>query len=113
MTLKEIKDRLDTLKVKCGSLILTVEEIEPLVKEAAEHFGLAGELVSVTNVRTGLLTWEYSFIYNGVAYVKYVRIFENHMYLGWVETCTLNLIGAVLAKENPSIAKEIKEIFNE
>lgn len=112
MTLKEIKDRLDTLRVKCGSLILTVEEIEPLVKQAAEHFGLAGELMSVTNVRTGLLTWEYSFIYNGVAHVKYVRIFENNKYLGWVETCTLDLIGAVLAERNPGIAKEIKEMFN-
>jgi len=112
MTLEEIKGRLKTLHVKCDHNILQPEEIEPLVKQAAEHFGLAGELVSVTNVRTGLLTWEYSFIYNGVAHVKYVRIFENHMYLGWVETCTLNLIGAVLAERNPSIAKEIKEMFH-
>lgn len=112
MTLEEIKGRLDTLKVKCGSLILTVEEIEPLVKQAAEHFGLAGELVSVTNTRLSLLSWEFAFIYNGETRVSYDRCLQNNMPLYWVETCTLDLIGAVLSKENPSIAQEIKKLFH-
>lgn len=112
MELAEIKRRLKTLRVKCDHDILQPEEIEPLVKQAAEHFGLAGELVSVENTRLSLLSWEFAFIYNGETRVSYDRCLQNNMPLCWVETCTLDMIGAVLAKENPGIAQEIKKLFH-
>ncbi len=112
MTLEEIKGRLKTLHVKCDHNILQPSEIEPLVKRAAAHFGLAENLVSVTNTRLSLLSWEFAFIYNGETRVSYDRCLQNNMPLCWVETCTLDLIGAVLSQENPSIAKEIKKLFH-
>ena len=112
MTLEEIKGRLKTLRVKCDHHILQPYEIEPLVKQAAAHFGLDENLVSVDNTRLSLLSWEFAFIYNGETRVSYDRCLENDMHLYWVETCTLDLIGAVLAEQNPSIAKEIKKLFH-
>ena len=112
MSLEDIRKRLESLRVRTDHDLVGSEEAERLAKTTAKHFGIPEQLVSVVAFKSASRV-TFDFCYNSVSLVRYQLLFGDEMQIGWVETCTIRMIGEILIKMHLNLDPEkIRNMFN-